>query len=81
MIIFEIWSILCAAFLLIGTIITFILLANYKSNKPAIISFGITLLLCFICLGGIIVTKPEEQIEEYKYCPYCGEEVEWREVK
>ena len=46
-----------------------------------VITFIITVLLLIGCMIGIAITKPEEQIKEYEYCPYCGEEVEWREVR
>lgn len=78
---FIFWTILCTISLVFGTIITCILLTNCKSNTPALITFGITLLLVFIGIIGVFATMPEEQTKEYEHCSYCGEEVEWREIK
>lgn len=78
---YYVWLSLCLSLLVIGTITTFVLLFKYKTNWPAIVAFSITLLLSAGCIIGTAVTKPEEQVKEYEYCPYCGEEVKWREVR
>ena len=78
---YYVWLSLSLIFLFAGVVTTFILLFKYESNIPACVAFGITLLLIFVPVIGTCKTKPEEQVKEYKYCPYCGEEVEWREIK
>ena len=78
---YYVWLSLCLFFLFVGVVISFVLLFKYESNIPASVAFGMTLFLTFVTLIGTCKTKPEEQVKEYKYCPYCGEEVEWREVR
>ena len=69
---YYVWLSLSLIFLFAGVVITFILLFKYKSNIPACVAFGITLLLTFVAVIGTCKTKPEEQVKEYEHCPNCG---------
>ena len=48
------------------------LLTKCHSNKPGIICFTIGIVLCAVFTTFSIITAPEKETEDYKYCPYCA---------
>ena len=67
--------------LFVGFFVSMALLSHYKSNWPSLISFGIAMILVICGIVGALITRPESEEKVYKYCPYCGEEVHWKEIK